>query len=146
MLLVGLTACSNRLDVVYSKHSPCDDCSYECEEIFRQIEPISVEARRCVFEMPDYRIDSEEYEFSDGTLTLVARSYAFSPERVDFVARRSEHETDVLSEQELESDLLKSAIEILRTRGKTRFEYLNPSGGSDREDFYDHVPTTRPAA
>ena len=116
------------------------------EELPGQETPIRVTAERCVFDMPGYSTVSEYYEFSDGETTLVARSHDSTPEEVHFLARRAGYETEVLSDEELRSDLLQSAIEYLRSHGKSEFKYLNTKLRLDADDFYDHVPTSRPAA
>lgn len=147
---VGLILISGCAEEPYrmlsSTVSLCAECRYSCEPTFSQAEPISIEIEECLLEAPDVRIETEEYEFSDGNSILRARSYLSTPDEADVLGRRSEHESDALSGEELRGPLLEAALEFLRARGKTRINILTPDSFPGRRDHYAPLPTRHPGA
>lgn len=78
--------------------------------------------------MYEYYYDYYIYEFTEGNLKLIARSYENEPE-AQFLGLEKDGEKAFLSKSILNEPLLQQAIEHLKKEGASSISYLDESAG-----------------
>ena len=77
----------------------------------------------------DYCHDYDEFAFSDGSTSFLARSYRDESQRASFVARCEDGRRHVLTDRDLRHPLLIDAAAYLRGAGKTELTWLDSERG-----------------
>jgi hypothetical protein len=77
--------------------------------------------------MYDFYYDYQIYEFSEGKIMLVARSYKGDNE-AHFLRKEIDGEKAFINQTDLESPLLSSAVEYLKNEGIETVSYLGQKG------------------
>jgi hypothetical protein len=81
----------------------------------------------------DYFYEYDDFTFSDGPISYLARSYADRPQEASFRARIEDGRHQALTRQDLQHPLLLEARSWLRDAGKTELNWLDRvSGGYSR--------------
>jgi hypothetical protein len=95
---------------------------------------VHVSRKHCIDKMgPDanglyeFYYEYDLYEFSQGSETLHARSYTSEPEEAHVLGIESGGQRGLLAESDLAKALVRAALEYLRTTGKTKLTWLDPS-------------------
>lgn len=83
----------------------------------------------------DYYYEYDLYRFTDGTVSLTARSYVDEPDDAHFLAIEEQGCQRTLVDADLGTALFQSARSYLHAEGKTRLRWL-----SGRDDGYEPVP------
>ena len=78
--------------------------------------------------MYDYRYEYDTYTFSDGTATLIARSYSDEDEEAHFLRIEVNGEPRFITSADLERPLLTNAVTYLHQVGKKELNWLNHHG------------------
>lgn len=73
----------------------------------------------------DYFYEYDVYEFVDGDLCVVARSYTDEPQEAHLLNRQVAGKRFLLDEADLQRPLVRDAIDALRREGKTQVRYLS---------------------
>ncbi|MGH8446674.1 MAG: hypothetical protein ACREVL_15485 [Solimonas sp.] len=78
--------------------------------------------------MHEWHYEYELYRFSDGGVSLVARSYVEEPEQAHFINADVGGAARLITKRELTQPLFVEALAYLRRAGKTRIELLGVEG------------------
>ncbi|MBP6295259.1 MAG: hypothetical protein KA366_06015 [Hydromonas sp.] len=87
----------------------------------------------------DYYYEYDILVFSEGEVSLVARSYIDKPDEVHFLRLEAIGEHRLLTERDMKSTLLIESVAYLRRNGKTEINWL-----SGRGNGYQPVPGGAP--
>jgi hypothetical protein len=73
----------------------------------------------------DYHYEYDIYEFIEGDVCVVARSYTDEPHEAHFLSRAVAGKRFLLAMADLKRPLFRSAIGVLEQEGKTQIRYLD---------------------
>lgn len=76
----------------------------------------------------DYYYEYDDYLFSDGSLSILARSYSDSPEEVSFRAVLEEEKRRMIEKKDMQSPLFEEAVNHLKGEGKSDIQILTEGG------------------
>ena len=76
-----------------------------------------------------YYYEYDLYYFREGDLTLVARSYRDTAERVSFLRMEEDNQNRFLTREDFALPFVKEAIQYLKAEGKVNLSRLTQVGG-----------------
>ena len=76
----------------------------------------------------EWHYEYDLFRFSEGTFTLVARSYTDTPEEAHFIRLEKEGQRVSLTETALQTPLAEEATRHLQSLRKAKVNWLSPTG------------------
>jgi hypothetical protein len=73
----------------------------------------------------DYRYEYDVFEFTDASVTFLARAYSDEPEKAAMMARIEGQDHHLLTKRDLRHPLFIKAAAYLRASGKTDLDWLD---------------------
>ena len=146
VLVFGCVQSEATMRLVSADVGSCEGCQNQCEELPPVPDAMLTRHEICVVRLPGESFSYDSFEFSDGTTTLLARSYRDDPEEVSYLGRRGPDGDGMLLDSDFPSALYQASRAYLISIGKTRIQILGPKGYRPESlEYRDGLPSTRPA-